>query len=300
MKILRRTLAFAGSAYLAVTALLWLWQRELIYTPDDIPYVPPSHYAMLAGVDEIALETSDGLALTAWYAKAPIDRPTVVIFPGKSASLRGQRYRIQHFKDARMGVLLVAYRGFSGNAGEPSEQGLYKDARAALDWLARRGVEDSSIVLYGVSLGSGVATRMAAERRVGALVLEAPYTSIADVAALRFPGMPVDWLLRDRFDSRSRIAAVTEPKLVMHGDKDTVIPQALGRALFAAASPPKQGFWPTGVGHNDLFDAGGFTAALAFIERSLIRSADYRPSSEEPARDAGASDSAGWPATSRA
>jgi fermentation-respiration switch protein FrsA (DUF1100 family) len=168
-----------------------------------------------------------------------------------------------------MGALLLSYRGYSGNPGSPTEEGLYADARAALDWLQARGVAGSSIVLYGISLGSGVATKMAAERELGAVVLEAPYTSTVDVAALRFPIVPVAWLMEDRFESLARIAAVDEPLLVMHGDRDFVIPQHLGRRLFAAAKEPKEGFWPAGVGHNDIFANGGFDAALDFIRRTM-------------------------------
>ena len=218
---------------------------------------------------EISLETVDGFGLTAWYAPAPTGRPTIVMFLGKSGSLRSQRYRLQHFKVANMGVLLLAYRGYSGNPGSPNEKGLYADARSAIDWLESHGIDDRSIVLYGASLGSGVATEMALERRFAAVVLEAPYTSIADVAALRLPIVPVRWLLKDRFDSLARMGGLTEPLLVMHGDGDSVIPQRLGRALFTAAHTRKEGFWPHGVGHNDIFDRGGFDAALNFIERSL-------------------------------
>ncbi len=269
MRILRLAIVSSLAVYFTAVGLLWAFQRELIYSPDPIPHVPPSHYATLAGVEEIRLETADGIVLTAWYAAAPANRPTVVMFPGKSASLRGQRYRVRRFRDAGMGVLLVAYRGYSGNAGAPYEAGLYADARAALDWLHSREVPDTSIVLYGVSLGSGVATRMAAERAVGAVVLEAPYTSVVDVAARRFPGMPVRWLLRDRFDSLSRVTRLTEPLLIMHGDADTVIPQDFGRKLFEAAGSQKAGYWPHGVGHEALFDHGGFDAARAFIEAAV-------------------------------
>jgi fermentation-respiration switch protein FrsA (DUF1100 family) len=191
------------------------------------------------------------------------------MFHGNGGSLRGERYRLKRFKDAQMGVLLLAYRGYSGNAGSPSEQGLYADARAALDWLEASGVETKSIVLYGISLGSGVATMMAAERDFAALVLESPYTSTVDVAAWRFPVVPVSWLMEDRFESLARIGSITEPLLVMHGDRDVVIPQRFGRQLFAAANQPKQGFWPHGLGHNDIFDNGGFDTALAFIERTM-------------------------------
>ena len=262
-------LAILFGTYLVAVASLWAFQRALIYSPDRVEYVPPSHYEMLEGVEEISLRTADGVELTAWYAPAPAGRPTVVMFPGKSGSLRSQRYRVKLFKDARMGVFLLAYRGFSGNEGEPSEEGFYADARAALDWLETGGVPERSIAIYGVSLGTGVATEMAAEREIGALVLEAPYTSVVDVADARFPFVPVDLLMADRFDSLSRIDEIDEPLLVMHGDADRVIAQRFGRELFEAADGPKTGFWPEGVGHKDLFDRGGFEAARDFIESSV-------------------------------
>lgn len=269
MRKLILTLVVFFGTYLAAVAGLWAFQHALIYSPDDVEYVPPSYYAMLEGVEEIALETADGVELKAWYAPAPANRPTVVMFLGKSGALRTQRYRVRLFKEAQMGVLLLAYRGYSGNAGVPTEEGLYTDARAALDWLETRGVPDRSIALYGASLGSGVATAMAVEHEYGALVLEAPYTSVVDVAAGRFPLVPVNLLMHDRFDSLSRIDEVEEPLLVMHGARDRVIPQRLGRELFDAADGPKTGFWPDGVGHKDIFDRGGFEAARDFIESSV-------------------------------
>ncbi|HEX7237339.1 MAG TPA: alpha/beta hydrolase [Gammaproteobacteria bacterium] len=259
----------AGLAYLAGITALWAFQRDLMYFPGGEPRVAPSYYAMLDGVQEVSFTTADGLTLVAWYAPAPPDRPTVVMFHGNGGSLRGERYRLKRFKDAQIGALLLAYRGYSGNAGVPSEQGLYADARAALDWLERSGVASTSIVLYGISLGTGVATKMAAEREFAAVVLESPYTSTVDVAAWRFPIVPVAWLMEDRFESLARIRAITEPLLIMHGDADAVIPQQFGRQLFEAANQPKEGFWPHGLGHNDIFDNGGCDVALDFIRRRL-------------------------------
>jgi fermentation-respiration switch protein FrsA (DUF1100 family) len=276
MRYLRTALVAAVALYAAGITALWALQRDLMYFPDGAPRVPPSFYEMLAGVQEVLLTTADGVELAAWYAPAPLNRPTVVMFHGNHGSLRHLRYRLKHFKDAGMGVLLLSYRGYSGNAGTPSEDGLYVDARAALDWLGVNGVASPSLVLYGISLGSGVATKMAAEREVGAVVLEAPYTSTVDVAAVRFPLVPVGWLMADRFESLARIPAITEPLLVMHGDRDSVIPQHFGRTLFDAANEPKEGFWPRGVGHNDVFDNGGFDTALEFIRRTMLLPVDAR------------------------
>jgi fermentation-respiration switch protein FrsA (DUF1100 family) len=260
--------------YLAGVTALWAFQRDLMYFPDGESRPAPSSYTMLDGVQEVSFTTADGLTLAAWYAPAPPNRPTVVMFHGNHGSLRGERYRLKRFKDAQMGALLVAYRGYSGNAGVPNEQGLYADARASLDWLAQSGVPSTSIVLYGISLGTGVATKMAAERDFAAVVLESPYTSTVDVAAFRFPVVPVSWLMEDRFESLTRIRMITEPLLVMHGDSDTVIPQRFGRQLFDAANEPKQGFWPHGLGHGDIFDNGGFDTALEFIRRTMNLPAD--------------------------
>jgi uncharacterized protein len=269
MRHVKTALLAAVTLYVAGITALWAFQRDLMYFPDQSPRVPPSYYELLDGVQEVLLTTADGFELAAWYAPAPSNRPTVVMFHGNHGSLRHERYRLKHFKDAGTGVLLLAYRGYSGNAGVPTEEGLYADARAALDWLDERGVAGKSIVLYGISLGSGVATKMAAERELGAVVLEAPYTSTVDVAAWRFPIVPVSWLMEDRFESLARIGSIDEPLLVMHGDRDSVIPQHFGRRLFDAANPPKEGFWPRGVGHNDIFDSGGFDAAVEFIRRTL-------------------------------
>lgn len=270
-KLARRLAAGAVVLYVAIVGLLYFFQRDVMYRPDQIRRVPPSYYPMLAGVQEVELKTADGLRVFAWYASAPAGRPTVLIFHGNGGSLRSQRYRLAYFRQANMGVLLLGYRGYAGSDGSPSEEGLYTDARTALAWLNGQGVADERIVLYGESLGSGVATKMAAERDVALVVLEAPYTSTVDVAALKFPFAPVSWFMKDRYESIARIAAVTEPLLVMHGDADQVIPQEFGKRLFEAANEPKEGFWPKGIGHNDIFDNGGFTTARDFIDRRFGR-----------------------------
>lgn len=271
MRWMRRIAVGALGLYVGLVALLYTFQRDLMYRPDSIKRVPPSFYDMLTGVQEIELKTPDGLRVYAWYAPPPEGRPTVLVFHGNGGSLRSQRYRLKYFKDANFGVMILGYRGYAGSDGTPSEEGLYTDARTALAYLNEQGIADNRIVVYGESLGSGVATKMAAEREFAAVVLESPYTSIVDVAAERFPVIPVHWLMQDRFESLSRIGAVTEPLLIMHGEADEVIPQSLGRRLFDAANEPKEGFWPKMAGHNSIFDLGGFITATEFIERRVSR-----------------------------
>lgn len=160
---------------------------------------------------------------------------------------------------------MLEYRGYGGNPGEPSEVGLFADARAAYTTLRDGGLPASRIVLWGESLGTGVAVKLASEVAVGAVLLESPYTSIADIAQRRFPYIPVAWLLRDRFDLIGRIGAVHAPVLVMTGELDDIVPPAMARAVFAAANQPKAFWYAPGAGHNDLADAGAFDAARAFV-----------------------------------
>jgi fermentation-respiration switch protein FrsA (DUF1100 family) len=227
-------------------------QRSLIYQPFGEFSTPAA-----SGLPEMAavrVATADGLDNLAWFAPPRrAGMPTVVFFHGNACNLSCWSYKARAFLDAGFGMMMTGYRGYEGNAGSPSEEGLFADARGVLDWLAARGFAGRDIVLYGESLGSGVAVRMASERAVAAVILEAPYTTIADVAAVHVPFVPVEWLVRDRFDSLSRIADVHAPLLIVHGDQDTLIPSTLGRALFAAAREPRHALWVPAGGHSDLW-----------------------------------------------
>jgi len=170
-----------------------------------------------------------------------------------------------------LGVWLTGYRGFGGNAGSPTEEGLYADALAAVEELGNRGVAPSDIVIYGESLGTGVAVQTAMRMAdsgtpVRGVVLEAPFTSMGDAAQGHYPYVPAKWLVRDKFDSLSKITKINAPLLVLHGDNDRVVPEPHGRALFAAAQEPKQAVWVPDGGHSNLYDFGVGPKIVAFIE----------------------------------
>jgi fermentation-respiration switch protein FrsA (DUF1100 family) len=245
---------------------LYLFQRSLLYMPDPArPQLGP-----LAGLGyrEVTLTTADGLALLSWYRPARDGNPVVAYFHGNGGNLGYRTNRMVRFAEAGLGVLMLEYRGFGGNPGAPSETGLYADAAAALDFLSRQeGIPASRLVLYGESLGSGVAAHMAAGRQIAALILEAPFTRLADAAAYHYPYVPVSLLLRDRFDSVSAIGRVTAPILILHGEHDPVIPVRLGHALFAAAPEPKEGWFSPQAGHEDLARFGALDAVFDFIRR---------------------------------
>jgi len=241
--------------YLTLIAALFVFQRALMYFPTRGAIVPAEYG--LTDFRTVTVRTRDGLLIDGWYKPALYpDKPTVALFHGNAGHIGHRADKALDLAAAGYGVFLVGYRGYGGNEGQPTEPGLYADARAALDWLVEQGVSGRRLVLYGESLGTGVAVRMAGERRVGGVVLEAPYTAIVDVAAALYPWVPVRRLMHDRFDSLSRIADIQAPLLVIHGERDRVVPVTYGKRLFAAAKEPKTAIWLPDAGHNDLREHG--------------------------------------------
>ncbi len=251
-------------SYAAVIGLLFLFQRRLIYVPDRTRPDPARHG--VADMTPVTLTTEDGLELLAWWRPpADAEAPVMTYFHGNAGHLGFRGEKVRPYLDDGWGVLLPAWRGYSGNPGRPTEQGLYADGRAALAFVAAQGVTGDRLVLYGESLGSGVAVEMALHQEHRAVALEAPFSSIADVAARMFPFAPVRMLVRDRFDSVAKIARISTPVLVVHGERDTTIPVALGRRLFDAASPPKSAYFVPRAGHNDLYDHGVARRVIDFV-----------------------------------
>lgn len=268
MRLLVGGLAAILLVYAFLVGGLYLAQRSLLYLPDRTrPQLGP--LAEL-GYREITLTTEDGLSLLSWYRPPHDGAPVVAYFHGNGGHLGYRGNRMMRFAQAGLGVLLLEYRGYGGNPGMPSETGFYADAAAALDFLTRQqGIPANRLVLYGESLGSGVAAHMAAGREIAALILEAPFTRLADPAAYHYPYVPVSLLLRDRFDSLAAIGQVNAPILVLHGERDRVVPARFGHALFAAAPEPKEGWFPPEGGHEDLARFGGLDIVLDFINRRV-------------------------------
>jgi fermentation-respiration switch protein FrsA (DUF1100 family) len=239
---------------IAVGLLAWK-QRRLIYVPDkDHPSLPAAGFA---NVKEITIHTEDGLDLLAWLASPSNGaQPVVLYLHGNAGNIGDRASRFIQLARFGWGVLMPEYRGFGGNPGTPTETGLYIDAQAAYRALRQRGIPASHIVLWGESLGSGVATHLASEMATGAVLLESPYTSIADIARQRYPFIPVDWLLRDRFELLRYIGKVQAP-----------VPPAMSQAVFEAANEPKMIWLAPDAGHNDLTAAGAFDVVTAFIRK---------------------------------
>ncbi len=259
-------IAVLAAGLYAVSCLgLYLFQRRLLYFPDPAHYTPDQ--AGLTGIQEIGLATPDGERLAAWYKPARPGGPVLLYFHGNGGGLYLRRERIEAFAGAGYGVFIPGYRGYSGSTGSPSEKALIADGLLAYDYLNAHGVAPSQIVLYGELLGTGVAAQVASLRQVSAVVLEAPYSSIAAEAKAHYGIFPIDWLLLDRFDSAAHIGRINAPLLVMHGSRDGVISASSAHALFDAAKEPKEYVEFQGGGHNDLFGFG----ALELIQRFLAK-----------------------------
>lgn len=233
------------AAYVLAGCSLYGIQRSLVFHPwEGVP-----EQAEAAGMVPVRVTAADGVAVVHWYAPAQPGHATVVLFHGNGGTVSALASWATAFRARGFGVVLADYRGYSGNPGRPSEEGLYADARAILDWLAAQGIDERQTVLVGWSLGTGIAVQMAVERQPEALVLLAPYTSIVDVGARRYPIFPVSLLMRDRFDSRSKIAAVHTPVMIVTGERDHVVPPDMGHDLYAAAGEPKLALFLPETGH---------------------------------------------------
>jgi fermentation-respiration switch protein FrsA (DUF1100 family) len=263
MTILKWTLIVLAVAYLGGLAALWLLQRSVLFPIPTRERVAPA-VAGFPQVEEHVLTTEDGEKIILWHMPAKPGRPVVLYFHGNGDFLAGFFERFRDLIADGTGFVVPAYRGYAGSSGSPSEQGLLKDAAAAYAFTTARYDADR-IVAWGFSLGTGVAVALAAEQKIAKLILEAPYSSIADVAASSYPIFPVRLLLRDPFYSDQRIGKVRVPLLIMHGMRDPAIPIVFGERLFALANQPKEFVRFADGGHNDLDDFGASTAARRFI-----------------------------------
>lgn len=253
----------------AVGALLfagarWL-EHILLYVP-GAEYTPP-HAAGLAAVEEILLPTPDGHRVLAWWGQAQPGQFTLLYFHGNGGTLASRAERIAAYLAQGQGIFMMAYRGYGGSTGTPSERANVADALLAFDTLAGKGVPPRNIILYGESLGTGVAVQVAAARRPGGLILDAPYTSIADVGARAYPYLPVKLLMRDRYETMRFIGQVQAPLLVIHGDRDQVIPVHMGEKVYAAAPGPKEIAIIPGAGHTNHYEFGSFAIVQDWLRR---------------------------------
>jgi fermentation-respiration switch protein FrsA (DUF1100 family) len=266
MTVLKWLIVLVSVGYLGGLVVLFLVQRAFIFPiPQTVRTAPEA--AGFPEAEEHFLIAADGEKVIVWHVPAKPGHAVVIYFAGNGDFLAGLVSHFRAITSDGTGLVALSYRGYAGSSGRPSEQGLLRDAAAAYAFTSARYGADRMVV-WGFSLGSGVAVALAAEQPVGKVILEAPYTSIADVAGLLLRIVPVRWLIRDQFRSDQRIARITAPLLIMHGARDPTIPIRFGERLFALAHEPKQFVrFPDG-GHDDLDDYGAIETARHFIGAS--------------------------------
>jgi len=249
-------------AYCCVLALMYVFQRSLMYFPDPARLAPAA--AGFPRAEEVSFKSDDGEPLLAWQVAPHGDKPVVMYFQGNAEGFKPRVGRFSWLTADGTGLLALCYRGYGGSTGRPTEDGLIRDARAAYDFVRKRD-PGKRIILFGESLGTGVAVALAAEREVAGIILDAPYTSTAEVGAAAYPFAPVRWLIKDSFHSDERIARVHAPLLILHGERDNIIPVRFGEKLFALGHEPKRiVHFPLG-GHVDLDDYGAAKVVKEFL-----------------------------------
>ena len=242
MKYLYLTITSITLAYLVINLFIYFYQRNLLYHPSENNYLNDK---INFNYKEIFIETDKNITLKSWFINKDLKKfKTLVFFHGNAGNLLNRVYKLNELNKLDINILLISWRGFSGNKGKPSEKNLYYDAKQIIDWLKERGLDNDDIVLYGESLGTGIATELASKNDYGGVILESPFTSMVDTAKIYYPYLPVSLLLRDRYDSKSKIKDIKTPILIMHGKMDNIVPQKMGLELFEKANNPKYSYFP--------------------------------------------------------
>ncbi|WP_409525582.1 alpha/beta hydrolase [Nitrincola sp. MINF-07-Sa-05] len=256
------------TGYLLLVVLVWSMQGCMVHVPSKHLVTTPADAGL--GYEDLTLITADNETLHAWYIPAPAARGDLLFMHGNAGNISHRLTSISQFHRMGLNVLIVDYRGYGNSSGNPSEQGLYTDAEAAYQWLVdERLVDPESIVVFGRSLGAAVAAQVAAEKPVGALILESGFTSVPDLGAEIYPFLPVRLLSRFQYDTREKLSRIRVPVLVVHSSEDEIVPFHHGQALFDAAAEPKQ-FLQIRGDHNRGFVRSGdlYTGGVAaFIDR---------------------------------
>jgi fermentation-respiration switch protein FrsA (DUF1100 family) len=262
LSIVKWLIALLVAAYIGVHAYMFFKQRDLQYEVAGEQVALAE--ADIPGAQEVKIDTGNDKQIYAWYTPSSQNKPTIIYYRGNSGSFTREHKRFAQFVADGYGFLSLDYRGFPGTPGALNQENILEDALNVYDWVAAR---DDQILLWGRSLGSGVATYVASEREAIALALESPFTATVDVAKERYPYLLVDVVMQDKFPSREWMKDVNEPVFVAHGTADKVISVHFGERLYEMV-PNKDGIWIVEGGtHGSLWDDGIWAEVKAFYER---------------------------------
>ena len=247
-----------------VLVFLYFYQRNLLYHPNVNSY---SGDKILVDIKKVKILTSDNIELIGWFHEKNLkDFKTLIYFHGNAGSLENRIHKLNHFEGMNINFLIIAWRGFSGNKGTPSEKGLYDDGKSAINWLIKKGVEEQNLVIYGESLGTGVATQLAQNNNFAGIILETPFTSMVHAAKIFYPYVPVNLILKDKFENYKKIKNINSPILVMHGEADQIVPFSMGKKIYEIANDPKYSYFTKYDNHMMEYDEKLVLALKSFIK----------------------------------
>ena len=227
--------------YLFILISTYLFQRKLLYHPTENNY---SGDQILVEIEKVKVKTKDNIELLSWFHKKNLKKyKTILFLHGNAGTLENRIHKINHFKDMNVNFLIVAWRGFSGNEGQPTEKGLYEDGKSAVEWLKINGVMEENIVIYGESLGTGIAAEISQNKKFAGIILESPFTSMVDAGKTKYPYLPVRLLLKDKYESDRKIKNIKSPILIMHGKVDQIVPFYMGKEMYELANKPKYSYF---------------------------------------------------------
>ena len=226
--------------YVLLLTVVFFFQSSLLYHPSVNNYLKNQVINEPTEIEKVKITTEDKIELLGWFYNKNINKfKTILFFHGNAGSLENRTYKLNHFKDLKVNFLIIAWRGFSGNKGQPNEINLYKDAESAIKWLKMKGINEKNIILYGESLGTGVAVEIAQNKKYAGVILESPFTSMVNMGRKYYPFFPVRFLLKDKFESYKKINKISVPILIMHGEVDKIVPYAMGKKMYELANEPK-------------------------------------------------------------
>ena len=265
MKYLYLAVSSVVLAYLIIILFVYFYQRSLLYNPSENNYLNDK---INFNYKEIFIETDKKIKLKSWFIEKDLKNfKTILLFHGNAGNLFNRVYKLNELNKLDLNILIISWRSFSGNKGKPTEKNLYHDAQEAVKWLKAQGLDNKNIILYGESLGTGIAIELASKNNFGGIILESPFTSMADVAKLYYPYLPVNLLLKDRYDTKSKIIDIRTPILIMHGKEDNIVPQKMGLELFEKANNPKFSYFPESDDHMMEYNSQLLNKIKLFISK---------------------------------
>ena len=235
-----------------------------MYHPDENNYFGDK---LEVKIEKVKITTSDNIDLLGWFHKKDLKNlKTIVYFHGNAGKLENRIYKLNYFKEMDVNFLIIAWRGFSGNNGKPSEKGLYEDGKSTITWLKNLGLLDEDIIIYGESLGTGIATELAQNNNYAGLILETPFTSMIEAAKNFYPYIPVGLLLKDKYKNDKKILNINIPLLVMHGEADQIVPFWMGKKIYEMANQPKYSYFTKFDDHMMEYDEKLISALKTFFK----------------------------------